>query len=54
LVRTGPDEWTPVGRPEYLRQEALFVSGGAGEQVHLLVGQLKLRCRQVFLEVAHG
>jgi pyridoxine 4-dehydrogenase len=22
LVRTGPDEWVPVGRPEYLRQEA--------------------------------
>lgn len=22
LVRTGPDEWLPVGRPEYLRQEA--------------------------------
>src|SRR5258708_37952853 len=22
LVRTGPDEWYPVGRPEYLRQEA--------------------------------
>ena len=22
LVRTGPDEWRPVGRPEYLRQEA--------------------------------
>src|SRR6266581_8737416 len=22
LVRTGPDEWHPVGRPEYLRQEA--------------------------------
>lgn len=21
LVRTGPDEWKPVGRPEYLRQE---------------------------------
>ena len=21
LVRTGPDEWAPVGRPEYLRQE---------------------------------
>ena len=21
LVRTGPDEWYPVGRPEYLRQE---------------------------------
>jgi pyridoxine 4-dehydrogenase len=21
LVRTGPDEWHPVGRPEYLRQE---------------------------------
>jgi pyridoxine 4-dehydrogenase len=21
LVRTGPDEWQPVGRPEYLRQE---------------------------------
>jgi pyridoxine 4-dehydrogenase len=21
LVRTGPNEWTPVGRPEYLRQE---------------------------------
>jgi pyridoxine 4-dehydrogenase len=21
LVRTGPDEWTPVGRPAYLRQE---------------------------------
>lgn len=21
LVRTGPDEWWPVGRPEYLRQE---------------------------------
>jgi pyridoxine 4-dehydrogenase len=23
LVRTGPDEWLPVGRPEYLRQEAI-------------------------------
>jgi pyridoxine 4-dehydrogenase len=22
LVRTGPNEWVPVGRPEYLRQEA--------------------------------
>ena len=22
LVRTGPDQWYPVGRPEYLRQEA--------------------------------
>jgi aryl-alcohol dehydrogenase-like predicted oxidoreductase len=22
LVRTGPDHWSPVGRPEYLRQEA--------------------------------
>jgi aryl-alcohol dehydrogenase-like predicted oxidoreductase len=22
LVRTGPDQWDPVGRPEYLRQEA--------------------------------
>jgi aryl-alcohol dehydrogenase-like predicted oxidoreductase len=22
LVRTGPDEWHPLGRPEYLRQEA--------------------------------
>ncbi|MHB1536254.1 MAG: aldo/keto reductase [Acidimicrobiales bacterium] len=22
LTRTGPDEWHPVGRPEYLRQEA--------------------------------
>ncbi|MGH9077146.1 MAG: aldo/keto reductase [Acidimicrobiales bacterium] len=22
LVRTGPDEWFPVGRPEYLRQQA--------------------------------
>lgn len=21
FVRTGPDEWTPLGRPEYLRQE---------------------------------
>lgn len=21
LVRTGPDQWSPVGRPEYLRQE---------------------------------
>lgn len=21
LVRTGPDKWTPLGRPEYLRQE---------------------------------
>ncbi len=21
LVRTGPDQWTPLGRPEYLRQE---------------------------------
>ncbi|MCO5997434.1 aldo/keto reductase [Actinoallomurus rhizosphaericola] len=24
LVRTGPDEWYPVGRPKYLRQEALM------------------------------
>ncbi|GAA4630212.1 aldo/keto reductase [Actinoallomurus vinaceus] len=24
LVRTGPDEWHPVGRPDYLRQEALM------------------------------
>lgn len=24
LVRTGPNEWHPVGRPEYLRQEALM------------------------------
>ncbi|MBD8043303.1 aldo/keto reductase [Arthrobacter sp. Sa2BUA2] len=22
FVRTGPDEWTPLGRPEYLRQQA--------------------------------
>src|SRR6266851_7649529 len=22
LLRTGPDEWHPLGRPEYLRQEA--------------------------------
>jgi aryl-alcohol dehydrogenase-like predicted oxidoreductase len=22
LVRTGPDQWYPIGRPEYLRQEA--------------------------------
>ena len=24
LVRTGPNEWHPVGRPQYLRQEALM------------------------------
>ena len=24
LVRTGPDSWHPVGRPEYLRQQALM------------------------------
>ncbi|HET6388309.1 aldo/keto reductase [Hyphomicrobium sp.] len=24
LVRTGPDQWHPVGRPEYLRQEVLM------------------------------
>lgn len=24
LVRTGPDRWHPVGRPEYLRQEVLM------------------------------
>jgi pyridoxine 4-dehydrogenase len=24
LVRTGPDEWHPVGRPEYLRQQAVL------------------------------
>jgi aryl-alcohol dehydrogenase-like predicted oxidoreductase len=24
LVRTGPDQWHPVGRPEYLRQECLM------------------------------
>lgn len=24
LVRTGPDQWQPVGRPEYLRQQALM------------------------------
>lgn len=24
LTRTGPNEWPPVGRPEYLRQEALM------------------------------
>jgi len=24
LVRTGPDEWHPVGRPEYLRQECMM------------------------------
>jgi pyridoxine 4-dehydrogenase len=24
LVRTGPDEWHPVGRPKYLRQEVLM------------------------------
>jgi pyridoxine 4-dehydrogenase len=24
LVRTGPDEWYPVGRPKYLRQEVLM------------------------------
>lgn len=24
LVRTGPEEWHPVGRPEYLRQQALM------------------------------
>ena len=24
LVRTGPDQWAPVGRPEYLRQEVMM------------------------------
>ncbi|WP_131196253.1 aldo/keto reductase [Lichenihabitans psoromatis] len=24
LVRTGPEQWLPVGRPEYLRQQALM------------------------------
>ena len=24
LVRTGPDQWHPVGRPEYLRQQAMM------------------------------
>ena len=24
LVRTGPDEWHPMGRPEYLRQECMM------------------------------
>jgi aryl-alcohol dehydrogenase-like predicted oxidoreductase len=24
LVRTGPDQWFPVGRPEYLRQECMM------------------------------
>ncbi len=24
FVRTGPDQWTPVGRPEYLRQEVMM------------------------------
>src|SRR6195952_588546 len=24
LTRTGPDKWLPVGRPEYLEQEALM------------------------------
>lgn len=24
LVRTGPDRWAPVGRPEYLKQQALM------------------------------
>jgi len=24
LVRTGPDQWQPVGRPEYLRQECMM------------------------------
>jgi pyridoxine 4-dehydrogenase len=24
LVRTGPDQWHPVGRPEYLRQECMM------------------------------
>lgn len=24
LVRTGPDRWAPVGRPEYLRQEVMM------------------------------
>ena len=30
LVRTGPGEWHPVGRPEYLRQEAELTLRGAG------------------------
>jgi aryl-alcohol dehydrogenase-like predicted oxidoreductase len=37
LVRTGPDEWAPVGRPEYLRQEAEMSLRRLGlEQLHVL------------------
>jgi aryl-alcohol dehydrogenase-like predicted oxidoreductase len=37
LVRTGPDEWYPVGRPEFLRQEAEMSLRRLGvEQIDLL------------------
>jgi len=37
LVRTGPDEWYPLGRPEYLRQEAEMSLGRLGvERIDLL------------------
>jgi len=36
LVRTGPSQWIPVGRPEYLRQEALMSARRLGvERVDL-------------------
>ena len=37
LVRTGPDEWYPVGRPKYLRQEVLMSLRRLGlERIDLL------------------
>jgi aryl-alcohol dehydrogenase-like predicted oxidoreductase len=32
LVRTGPDQWHPVGRPEYLRQQAMMSQRFLGVQ----------------------
>jgi pyridoxine 4-dehydrogenase len=36
LIRTGPDQWHPVGRPEYLRQQAMMSCRFLGlEQIDL-------------------
>ena len=36
LARTGPNKWTPLGRPEYLVQQALTSCARLGvEQIHL-------------------
>jgi pyridoxine 4-dehydrogenase len=49
LVRTGPDQWHPVGRPEYLRQEAEMSLRRLGlERIDLF--QLHRIDRQVSLE----